>query len=160
MRGVTWIALLCAMLAAGCGATPPVPSTSAVPPTLTPTATTSPPPASSAPATPSPSGDTAAEFVLPTPTTTDVAVLVGDPAALNPRETQWLADLRAEFGRVDALGYGSATLDALTEYFTIFVIDQNPQLRVDALAQAYAAGLTVHLVGPAADYRAQVVGTP
>ena len=94
--------------------------------------------------------------VLPTPDTTDAVLLVGNPAALSAGETQWLADLRANLGRVDALAYGDASLERLRAYFVVFVIDQSPDLDVTALSAAYHAGMTVHLVGPASSYRDRV----
>ena len=60
---------------------------------------------------------------------------------------------------MDALAYRDATLDRLRSYFVVFVIDQSPDLDPGALASAYASGLTVHLIGPAATYQAQVAGS-
>jgi hypothetical protein len=108
--------------------------------------------ASASPApSPAPAGD-----VLPTPGTTDAVLLVGSPASLTAAEERWLADLRTNLGRVDALAYGDASLERLRAYFVVFVVDQSPDLDVGALADAYHAGMTVHLVGPAAGYRDQV----
>lgn len=98
--------------------------------------------------------------MLPTPTTTDVVLLVADGNALSPREQQWLTDLLADFGRVDAVNYSEATLERLDDYFTVFVIDQSADLDVAALASAFQSGLTVHLIGAAAGYQAQVAGGP
>ena len=83
---------------------------------------------------------------------------MGDSDALSAREQQWLSDLLAEFGRVDALDFADASLDRLDDYFTIFVIDQSAELDVGGLVDAYAAGLTIHLIGPASAYQSAVAG--
>jgi hypothetical protein len=156
-----------------CGSNPvPQPSGSA---SLTPASTaavasqatpgsTAPPEVSSEPratAAPTPGASTAGGGiqVLPTPTTTDVVLLVGSPASLTDHEQQWLSDLRAQLGNVDTLAYADVTLDALRAYFVVFVIDQSPDLDVAALASAFRAGLTIHLVGPAAAYQSQVTAS-
>lgn len=97
--------------------------------------------------------------VLPTPSTTDTVLLVADPSNPSAAEAQWLTDLRGRLGNVDALAYREASLDRLRSYFVVFVIDQNPDLDPGALADAYASGLTIHLIGPAAQYQARVAGT-
>jgi hypothetical protein len=96
------------------------------------------------------------ENLLPTPTTTDVVLLVGSSGALTADEQRWLGDLRAQLGNVATLAYRDVTLDALRAYFVVFVIDQSPDLDVGALAEAYQAGLTIHLIGRASAYQAQV----
>ncbi len=95
--------------------------------------------------------------VLPTPATTDTVLLVGDAAALDTTEQGWLTDLRSQLGKVDAVAYRDATAERLGGYLVVFVIGQSPDLDVTALATARAAGATVHLVGPAAMYRAQIL---
>lgn len=90
--------------------------------------------------------------LLPTPSTTDVVLLVGSKDALTATEQQWLSDLRASLGNVDPLPYRDATLDALRAYLVVFVIDESADLDPAVLAEAYGAGLTVHLVGRAAGY--------
>jgi hypothetical protein len=89
-----------------------------------------------------------------------VVLLGTNPTALSGREQQWLTDLRADLGEVDALAYSQATASRLTLYFTVFVIDTSASLDVGALATAYDQGRTVNLIGPAATYQAQVAGTP
>ena len=121
---------------------------------------------STVPPSPAPSGPVAVATpgasdapignVLPTPDTTDVVLLVGNPSALSPAESQWLADIGTNLGRVDALAYADATMDRLRAYFVVFVVDQSQDLDVAALSAAYHAGLTVHLIGPAASYRDRV----
>jgi hypothetical protein len=88
-----------------------------------------------------------------------VALLVGSPAALAARERTWLTDLRAQLGNVDALAYRDTTLDALRAYFVVFVIDRSSALDPGVLADAYRAGLTIHLIGAASQYQAQVSAT-
>jgi hypothetical protein len=96
---------------------------------------------------------------LPTPTTTDVVLLVTSPSALTSREQTWLTDLRAQLGNVAALAYRDTTLEALRAYFVVFVIHQSSELDPAVLAEAYRAGLTIHLIGAAAGYQAQVSAT-
>ena len=96
--------------------------------------------------------------VLPTPATTDTVLLVANAATLDATEQGWLKDLRLQLGKVDAVAYRDATADRLGAYFVVFVIGQSPDLDVTALATAHAAGATIHLVGSAAAYRAQVLG--
>jgi hypothetical protein len=150
-RAVGAVIALSFALAVGCTSTPvPSPTSSGGPPSLSPTGRPTPTPVE----TPQATGD-----VLPTPATTDVVLLVADANSLTAREQQWLTDLSADFGRVDALAYADATAQHLTAYFTVFVIDRSTDLDVAALQQAYAAGLSIHLVGAAADYQAQVAGS-
>jgi hypothetical protein len=137
---------------AGCGSTPPPSPTSSV--VQAPSPSHSPPGQS-----PSPSPtDLPQEEVdlLPTPSTTDVVLLVTNDSALTAREQVWLDDLRADLGRVDAMAYRQATRDSLTRYFTVFVIDQSPDLDLAALSSALQAGVTIHLVGAASSYEAQL----
>jgi hypothetical protein len=94
--------------------------------------------------------------LLPTPSTIDVVLLVGSKDSLTATEQQWLGDLRGSLGSVDPLPYAEATLDALRAYLVVFVVDQSPDLDPAVLAQAYDAGMTVHLVGAAASYEAAV----
>jgi hypothetical protein len=94
--------------------------------------------------------------LLPTPSTIDIVLLVASKDALTSAEQQWLSDLRASLGNVDPLPYHDATLEALRQYLVVFVIDQSPDLDPAVLAQAYDAGLTVHLIGNAASYAATV----
>lgn len=111
------------------------------------------PPVANASATP----PTVVGDVLPTPTTTDVVLLVASPDAPTAAEQSWLDDLRAKFGRVDALAYASTTLEALQAYFTVFVVDDSPDLDVSVLRSAFQGGLTIHLLGGAATYRDAVI---
>ncbi len=97
--------------------------------------------------------------VLPSPSTTDTVLLVSNAANLSPTELRWLSDLRGRLGNVDPLAYRDASLDRLRRYFVVFVIDQSADLDPKVLAGAYAAGLSIHLIGPAATYRAQVAGS-
>ena len=99
-------------------------------------------------------------YTLPRPSTTDVALVVADPAALSAREQAWLADLKAQFGLVDAVAAGSAHLDVLERYLTVFVVDEHSDLDAGALRDAFAAGLTVNLAGSAAAYRSQILASP
>jgi hypothetical protein len=94
--------------------------------------------------------------VLPTPSTTDTALLVQDPASLTGTEQRWLSDLQANLGNVNPLAYKDATTDRLRGYFVVFVIDQSSDLDPKGLAGAYAAGVSIHLVGAATAYQAQV----
>ena len=144
-----------ALFGLACASTPPLPSTlpSGAPPSGSPAAGSTTPPATGVP-TAQPSGDEP----LPTPSTTDVVLLVADPAAPTAREAAWLADLRTQYGRVDAVAYRDASVDRLDDYFTVFVIDKNSELDVAVVAQAFASGLTIHLIGSAAGYQADVAG--
>ncbi len=94
--------------------------------------------------------------LLPTPATTDVVLLVDSTDSLTTTEQQWLTDLRGSLGAVDPLAYRDATVDALREYLVVFVVDDSPDLDPAALAGAYDAGLTVHLIGSGATYQAAV----
>jgi hypothetical protein len=96
--------------------------------------------------------------VLPTPTTTDTVLLVTDAASLSASEQAWLSDLRGRLGNVDPVAYRDVTLERLREYFVVFVIDRSDALDPAVLAAAHEAGLAIHLIGPAAVYRAQVAG--
>lgn len=133
-----------------CGAQSLADGTSSPPGTAQPTgpsATASPPPDVL------PTPDAELVNVLPTPTTVDVALLVGSHVALTPAEQQWLDELRGSLGKVDAVAYRDATLERLRAYFVIVVTDQNSELDPSALAEAWRLGLTIHLVGPAAAYQ-------
>jgi hypothetical protein len=99
-------------------------------------------------------------YQLPRPSTTDVVLVVAAPDALSARESSWLADLRVEFGLVDVVAAKDATLAALQQYLTVFVIDQQPDLDVAALRETFASGLTVNLAGSASTYRAQMLASP
>lgn len=99
-------------------------------------------------------------YTLPRPSTTDVALIVAEPAALTQREQAWLADLRAQFGLVDPIAAKAATFDMLTRYLTIFVVDDDADLDVAALRSAFAAGLTVNLAGAATAYRGAILASP
>jgi hypothetical protein len=107
-------------------------------------------------ATPTPTQEPVYDDLLPQPTTTDVVLLVASGDALTSIEQQWLSDLRASLGNVDPLAYREATVDALRAYLVVFVIGESADLDPAALAGAYDAGLTVHLIGPAASYEAAV----
>jgi hypothetical protein len=96
--------------------------------------------------------------VLPTPTTTDTVLLVTDAAGLSAVEQAWLSDLRGRLGNVDPVAYRDVTLERLREYFVVFVIDRSDALDPAVLAAAHEAGLAIHLIGRAAEYRAQVAG--
>jgi hypothetical protein len=90
--------------------------------------------------------------VLPTPMTTDVVLLVGSTAAPTANEQRWLTDLRSSLGNVDTLSFRDASLDALRAYLVVFVTETSTDLDPAVLGQAYKAGLTIHLIGPAATY--------
>jgi hypothetical protein len=178
------LAFTLALSLAACGSnTPPAPSASSRPtvaPGATSASTTQSPSRTSTPGstplpgatatpitppgpTPTPvpgqTGTPDGENLLPTPTTTDVVLLVSSPSALSEREQTWLTDLRAQLGNVATLAYRDTTLDALRAYFVVFVIDQSSELDPAILAEAYRAGLTIHLIGAAAQYQAQVSAT-
>jgi len=110
-----------------------------------------PEPSGLAQASASPRPATAAD-VLPGSGRTDVVLLVGSSDHLTDREQQWLADIGAGVGRVDAPSYASADAAALQRYLTIFVVDRSPELDPSALRTAFRAGLTVNLIGPGAEY--------
>jgi hypothetical protein len=88
-----------------------------------------------------------------------VVLLVSSPQALSEREQTWLTDLRAQLGNVASLAYRDTTLDALRGFFVVFVIDQSSELEPAVLAEAYRAGLTIHLVGAAAQYQSRATST-
>jgi hypothetical protein len=102
----------------------------------------------------------AAVFVTPDAPPADaaaVALLVGVPGALTNAEQQWRSDLEADLGEVDLVAYYDASATRLSPYFTIFVVNTSPDLSVAGLKAAYQNGATVHLIGPASSYQAQVV---
>jgi hypothetical protein len=88
-----------------------------------------------------------------------VVLLVAANSSLSSREQQWLTDLRQQFGNVGTLAYRDVNLEALRAFFVVFVIDKSADLDVSALGEAFRAGLTVHLIGAAAEYRAAVGAT-
>lgn len=94
--------------------------------------------------------------VLPTPSTIDSVLLVENAGGLDATGQGWLNDMRKQLGNVEPLAYRDATLERLRQYFVVFVIDRSADLDPRTLAAAYAAGVTVHLIGPAASYQAQV----
>lgn len=110
------------------------------------------PTSAASPAPTPPAGGGLVGELLPTPTTTDVVLLVRSAEALTADERRWVGELRGSLGNVDTLAYAEATPDALLAYFVIVVLDADPALDVTALAGAYAAGRTIHLVGPASAY--------
>jgi hypothetical protein len=87
-------------------------------------------------------------------------LLVASKTSLSATEQDWLDDMSADLGDVDTLAYRDADAETLGLYLTIFVIGQHADLDPQALAAAYADGRTIHLIGPASAYQAQVVGTP
>ena len=93
---------------------------------------------------------------LPTPAITSTALLVANPSALTATELRWLNDLRANLGNTDAVAYRDAGADKLRAYFTVFVVDQSPDLDPSALAVAFDAGVSIHLAGNASVYAAKV----
>ena len=95
---------------------------------------------------------------LPRPSASYVVLLVGDAAALDDRETQWIGDLRRAYGRVEVLAYGAATPEALAPFRTIFVIGESAALDPAGLADAFANGARVHLIGSAFGYGRAISG--
>jgi hypothetical protein len=94
--------------------------------------------------------------LMPTPPVTDTVLLVADPANLTAAEQTWLSDLRANLGNVDPLAYKDASTDRLRKYFVVFVTDASSDLDPSGLAGAFASGVSIHLVGPASTYQAQI----
>jgi hypothetical protein len=87
----------------------------------------------------------------------DTVLLVASTMSLTDTESDWLEDIRMEIGPAETLSYAAVTSESLAKYLTIFVIDDSGELDVTALAQSAAAGATVHLIGDAAAYSAQVI---
>ena len=87
----------------------------------------------------------------------DIVLLVASETSLTDTEAGWLDDIRSQIGPADALSYSAVTFESIAKYLTVFVIDDNSGLDVSVLAAAAAEGATVHLIGDAAAYAAQVI---
>jgi hypothetical protein len=94
--------------------------------------------------------------VLPTPSAVSTVLLVASTASLTADERRWLDDMQAALGLVDTLAFADATAERIGRYLTIVLLDRASGLDVDVLKAAFRAGKTIHLVGAAAEYQAQI----